>query len=221
MPGTTGEHKFKKSDLRSIFAAPTQSYPLRLTTAGIKNRPVPGFDSNLLKSPSRICAECNNQRTQPHDRAWERLSAALRSRNPPLRAGSIVLGNRVFKYDTSREMRNIHLYFVKLFGCHIVEAEIPIDISTFAKSIMTAKSHPNVYLKFGLGTTLPDQPVAGMSDIEILKKDGSCAYGAWFYYVDRIAVMVIYAADGEAREGLAGSWHPRFGSSKLVLSDFK
>jgi hypothetical protein len=38
---------------------------------------------------------------------------------------------------------------------------------------------------------------------------------------DGFTTRVMYAADGEKREGLAGAWHPRLGTSKLVIGDFR
>jgi hypothetical protein len=34
-----------------------------------------------------------------------------------------------FPHDTAREMRNVHLFFVKQFGCLIVEGGISIDLA--------------------------------------------------------------------------------------------
>ena len=68
-----------------------------------------------------------------------------------LEPGSIVWPKRIFGTDRVQEMLNVHLYFVKLFGCHIAGNNIPIDITDFADAIMTGKPHPYVYLNFGCG----------------------------------------------------------------------
>jgi len=220
--GTTGEHKAKRSDLRSVFGTPTQSAPLYFRSADVKNRRIGSLDSKVLKSPSRICANCNNARTQPHDRAWERMSGWIRTRNLVSLPGAIVRANRLFPYDTAREMLNVHLYFVKLFGCLIIEGAIPIDVTAFATAILKEKAHPHVYLKFGRAFTLDGKVMIGMSDLETATKtiDGSCVFATWFYSVHDLAVNVMFAADGEHREGLVGAWHPRFGTNRLVISDF-
>ena len=54
-----------------------------------------------------------------------------RERQPPLKVGGLVRGNRIFPQSTRREMKNVHLFFLKLFGCMICEAkanghEVPI-----------------------------------------------------------------------------------------------
>lgn len=148
---TTGEDKTKRSDLRSAFGVPTQSNPLFLHDQQRRNRHIGSLDAELLKSPGRICSHCNNTRTQPYDLAWDKLSAALRTRTPAIAPGDIVRLNRIFPYGTAREMRNVHLYFVKLFGCHIAGNPIPLDIGGFADAIMHGRAHPCVYLNFGCG----------------------------------------------------------------------
>lgn len=220
---TTREHRTKRSDLRDVFGTPTQANPLYFHNAKTKNRPIGSLNAKVLKSPSLICASCNGTRTQPHDRAWERMSNFLRTRIQTNALGAVVRANRIFKYDTAREMRNVHLYFVKLFGCLILEEPIPIDVATFSNAILNERGCPFVYLKFGRGPTLNGNAMAGMSDIETAMRasDGSCAFATWFYCVDRLAVNVMFAADGEKRDGLIDAWHPRYGSKKLLIADFR
>ena len=220
---TTREHKIKHSDLRDVFSTPTQAKPIYLNSAGTKPRPIRSLNAKVLKSPRLICANCNNTRTQPHDRAWERISKSLRTRIQANTLGSVVRANKIFKYDTTREMRNVHLYFVKLFGCMILEFDIPIDLATFSNAIKNEKACPYVYLKFGHGPSVDDYAMTDMSDVqaEIRDSDGSCAFATWFYCIKGLAVNVMFAAAGEKRKGLIDAWHPRIGTNKLVVADFR
>src|SRR4051812_28215683 len=81
------------------------------------------------RSGAAACTAEANTRAQPHDIAWETLSAALRNRHPAPVPGEFIRVNRIFPYDTHREMLKVHLYFVKVFGCHIAGNNIPIDLS--------------------------------------------------------------------------------------------
>jgi hypothetical protein len=220
---TTGEHMTKRSDLRSAFGIPTQSNPLYLHDAERLNRRVGSLDAKVLKSPGRICPRCNNARTQPHDRVWERLSAALRTRTRAIAPGSVVRTNRIFPYDTAREMLNVHLYFVKLFGCHIAGNDIPLDISGFGNEIMNEKAHPCVYLNFGCGRTFAGQPMTGMSDMWLTpaRPGASSTFATWFYDIGAVAINVMFAVDGEKRQGLVGAWHPRLGTTRLTMADYR
>jgi hypothetical protein len=222
-PATTGEHKTKRSDLRSVFGRPTQNNPLYLHTAERRNRHVGSLDAKLLKLPGKICSYCNNTRTLPHDRAWEKLSGALRTRRPAIAPSSVVRTRSIFSYNTAREMLNVHLYFIKLFGCHIVGNQIPLDITIFASAIINQKAHPCVYLKFGCGRMFAGQPMTGGSDMWLTPAPtgGSSTFATWFYDIEAVSINVMYAVDGEKRKGLIGAWHPRQGTTRLTMADYR
>jgi hypothetical protein len=219
---TSGEHMTKRSDLKSAFGKPTQVKPLYLHNAKAKNQRVASLDSKLLKSPTQICAKCNNELTQPHDLGWQQMSKTLRTWKPPICPGHFVRAHRIFPYDTARQMLNVHLYFLKLFGCHVVTANIPIDIDAFATAINQGRAHPNVYLKFGVGLSFGNGEFTGMSDMhaDIRKDDGKCAFATSLYGVQGLGVQVMFAAQGEKREGLVGAWHPR-DRNKLLIADLR
>jgi hypothetical protein len=156
------------------------------------NREVQSLDSKLLKSPILICAQCNNARTQPHDRAWEELSHWLRNRQPPIRVGDFVRGNRVFRYNTKREMRNVHLFFLKQLGGMILEGKgaIPIDTDAIANAIMTNCVHPEVYLQFGRS----DQTVGRL--VNCIQLETGHVLACLFYRIGTFTVNVIFAQSG-------------------------
>lgn len=222
-PATTGEHKTKRSDLRAIFSTATQGNPLFLHDTQRRNQRVGSLDAKVLKLPGRICAHCNNARTQPHDLAWEKLSTGLRSWTPAVGPGTIVWPNRIFGTDRVREMLKVHLYFVKLFGCHIAGNNIPIDITGFADAIMHGKSHPHVYLKFWRGRMFDGRPLVGMTDMWIVPAPigGFSPFATWFYDIGVVGINVMYAVPGEKRQGLVGAWHPRQGATRLTIAEYR
>lgn len=215
---TTHEHRSKASDLRSLFGSPTQRAPLYLHTDKRRNRKVGSLKSDFLKFDHRICLTCNSARTQPHDLAWEHMSGWLRARNPP--PDHWLRCNCVFPYDTRREMRNVHLYFVKAFGCLVIEDAIPLDIASFSSAILDGRPHPNLYIRFGQS---PDMPVvvAGGSDVHADLVDGKVVVASWLHQVGDLTVNVMYAADGEYREGQKLAWHPKFGAKRVNYAAFR
>jgi hypothetical protein len=221
-PAVSGEHMTKRSDLRSAFGKVTQDNPLYRHDAPRRNRRVGSIDAKLLKSPGRICEYCNSTRTQPYDRAWERLSIALRTMVRSGQLGKFVRTNRVFPYDTGRRMHDVHLYFVKLFGCHIAGNNIPLDLKGFSSAILTPAAHPNVYLSFGYGRAFADLPMTGMSDMWLAPSstDRPSTFATWFYDIEGIGVNVMFAAEGEKRQGLVGAWHPKHGTTKLHITNY-
>ena len=129
-----------------------------------------------------------------------------------------VRANSVFPYDTARYMRNVHLYFVKLFGCHIKALGMTLDIKGFSDAILKDKSHPNVYLKFGVNS----QEITGSSDVWLSVPSAGelSSFGVWYYRVGKLAVNVMFARDGEKRQGLLGAWHPRHDTNKFLIAEF-
>jgi hypothetical protein len=217
---TTGEHSVKRSDLKSEFGPVTPNNPIYVNNDRIKNRRIGGLKSDRLKLPAGLCAFCNNERTQPHDQAWEQFSTSLRTRNPPISAGVVVRANRVFAYDTKQMMLNVHLYFVKLFGCHVVENAIPIDLTSLANSILHGKAHPNIYLK--LVDTSSFGKSAGVSEIyqNAYDPNGEAFAVIWIYRVGKLGVVVLFCKGGGRPEVLREYYHPSFGHNRLLIYNF-
>ena len=215
----SGEHKTKRSDLLAVLGEPTQEEPFYFHDLERRNRPVKSLDAKILKAPTRICTECNTTRTQPHDRAWERMSDRLRAWR--LKIGQRVRANRIFPHDTRREMTNVHLFFLKLFGCMLCEAkanghEVPIDITPFSQAIMSRRAHPEVHLQFGKydGTV-------GRSNLHCWTTQNGSVLAAWLYELNSIAVSVLFV-QADRFEHRTDLWNPksRTSSKRLQISDF-
>ena len=216
--GTTREHKTKASDLRALFPNVTQKQPIFLHTDQEKNQKIGSVKSAKLKFSSRICAECNNVRTAKYDRAWESLSKFLREKEPSINKGDVICLDKVFPKHVAHSMLDVHLFFVKLFGCIIIEKGLPINIAPFSEAIMCQKPHPKVYIAFGPAL----DSGTGVSDMEmaINNRNGKCAFATWFYIVGSVLVNVMYAEPNERRQGLVHAWHPSTISKYLHISNF-
>ena len=225
----TGEHKAKRTDLKSVFGSVTQAAPLFFNDAANKNRRIGSFNADAVKWARMLCQPCNSTRTQPHDEAWTIMSAGLRSWTPRLRSGAIVRANRLFPQGAARAMLNVHLYFAKLFGCLVVEAADPslqIDLSVFGRSIIQGIAHPDFYLGFGISPKIVPGAVVSSSDLHVLKDNfaaGAAALATWFYNVNGVCVVIAYAPgnDGAIWARKERLWHPRNGSNRLTMRDFK
>lgn len=212
---TTGEHKTKASDLHALYGSVSQKKPLFLHTDQRINQKVGSIKSNKFKFDALICPHCNNARTARHDKAWEQLSKFLREKRPAIKKGDAISLHKVFPGAVSKSMLDAHLFFVKLFGCAIVEHRVPIDICPFAEAILKQIPHPKVFLAFGsflnMGT--------GLTNIQTATINGRCVYATWFYLVEPVAVNVIYAEPSEKRKGLVHAWHPST-ISKCIHAEF-
>ena len=201
---TTGEHKTKASDLHALYDGVSQKNPLFLNTDQRRNQKVGSIKSDKFKFDSLICPNCNNARTARHDKAWAQLSKFLRERKPAIKKGDAISLDKAFPGAVSKSMLDVHLFFVKLFGCAIVELGAPIDINPFAEAILQQIPHQKVFLAFGSSLNMG----TGMTDIETANIDGRSVYATWFYIVEPVAANVIYAEPSEKREGLVHAWHP-------------
>lgn len=220
----TREHLAKATDLKALFGKPSQRTPLffsasdRRVKSIRRNVRVGSLKSDTLKFTHRICLTCNSARTQPYDYAWEHCSRELRAEMSRLLERGSFRANWLFPYDSRRAMRNVHLYFTKLFGCLVVEGGIPIDTGPLADAIKNGHPHPHLYLAFG-HLALPLETVGG-SDIATAQVDGQVAFATWLYNVGNLAVNVMYALPGEQRQGLKVAWHPRMGAQRLRCTRF-
>ena len=219
--GTTGEHLVKASDLRSFFGKFSQKSPLYFHTKGKRNIPVGSPRSDRFKSKAKICKTCNSATTQPYDEAWERLSAYLRENISQLRRNDRIDLSRVFPGATRKSLLHVHLYFVKLFGCLIVEHCIPIGISPFAIALRTGTPHKNIYLAFGPQLEHPKRKFAGLTPVDAVDRDGVSVFATWCYILGDIVVDVIYSAEKQYMQVVRNYWHPSQPSKMIRLSHFK
>jgi len=213
-----GEYMIKHTDLRAIFGEPGgRNQRFYFHDLERPNRAVQSLGSKILHSPIPICTHCNTTRTQPHDRAWEQMSRWLKNRQPPIRVGDFVRGNRIFRHHTKREMRNVHLYFLKQLGGLILESKgvIPIDVAPIADSIMNNRGHPEVYLQFGKG----DRTVGRL--FKCLQLETGHVLACLFYQIGTLTVNVVFAQADAKWEALSATWHPRCGSNRFVIADFR
>lgn len=213
----TGEHKLKASDMRSEFGTVSQKNPLYYNSKLHKNARINSIKkSSIIKSTALICEECNTSRTSQDDRAWEAISEYLRSGRVCLRGGSTINLQKVFPGKTKSRMLNVHLYFVKQFGCAIKEFGIPIEIDNFSSAILNRTPHPNVFISFGSSNGI----LTGSTDVEVASLKGKCSFATWFYVVGNVAVNIMYSNENIKRQGLINSWHPSTVTKQIKVATY-
>lgn len=139
---TTSEHKYKRSDLRLLGGSgqvhwgtdPSQPFLVRST----RKDPLVRFSKSL-------CANCNNARSQPFDRAydifrdyvWANLDLLWYQDGLDMRA---IYGPKWLEQEF-----NLARYFVKHFGCRLVDEGVPPP-HELAQFLDGAPSIPGVHL---------------------------------------------------------------------------
>ena len=220
-PANTGEHRTKKSDLKAVLGEPLPSAPFHFYQNG-RWREIQSLNAKALKAPKSLCAFCNNTRTQPHDRAWEELSRLLRKQVPVSQSGSYIRVARTIQHDTARFLLHVHLFFVKQFGCAIIEGGLPIDTAAFARSILNGRAHPHMYLRFGKAPTKSKIPSAGRTDIWWDDANQPAVMEAsWFYHLHNLAIQLTLWSYPRVQQACVGYWHPKNGTTRLRVNDFR
>lgn len=219
-PATTREHLIKKSDLEAIFRKGKDGGKFFFNDENRRNKIVQGLGADILKSPVKICEGCNSARTQPHDLAWASMSNWFRANPKKIRTGQVVRLNRIFPYDTRRQMLNVHLYFAKLFGGMIREGEqkgqkLPIDIQPFADAIKGNRAHREMFLQFGIG-----DGTVGRSNLNCqVREDRKFIIAHWVHRLGAVAVNVLFLQEGENWRNLDTAWHPKYNFKTFRVVD--
>jgi hypothetical protein len=191
--------------------------PLRWHDKSASNQILQSERSRRLMSDARLCAKCNNETTQPYDRAWEAMSDYLRNRWSTISRERHFDLARVFPGSAKKGALHVHLYFVKLFGCRVAESNIQLNLGPFSSALRTEVAHPNVYLQIGDTPGKCPFQTAGISEIhaEVDPISGRPIIAMWMYTVGEFAVRIGYL---EPRLGLRvwpRAWHPAT-TNKLV-----
>lgn len=207
-PADSSEHMVKASDFRSVFGRVTQKSPAYRHSKGGANHPIKGTDVSAIKFRRSLCQRCNNARTQTHDRAWETFLAFGRSARPMLRRGDRVPFSRIFRGTAKNSALALHLYFLKQFGCHVVENCIPLPIKQFAACILSNNPHPCLRLIFVSFAAEASKYKIQVGDIQTLNRGGQAVCAVWHYRVETIGVIVSYAEPGHPRLTRDRGWHP-------------
>lgn len=222
----TGEHRAKRSDLAAVFRSVSQQRPLytkSIPSGQEKIKKVGSLNSNELKWNSKICNQCNSSRTQPADLAWEKLSAYLQNNTNGLKHRGRIKLQAVFPGSVEKSMLDVHLYFVKMFGCIIEEHQVPIPINGFADSIMKNQPHPEVYMGFGFRNKIDKKNKILLTQIESIteQNSGTVHFATWQYWIRNVFVDVIYSIDPKYMAIIREFWHPDKTQKYMKLSELK
>lgn len=120
-------------------------------------------------------------------------------------------------------LRHVQLYFVKLFGCFIDENKIPIDLKPFSEALLSGVYHRDIFLRIGRVARKPGDELVGVHGLRAVRHDRSgVILGAqWFYELDRLAINVIYSPVHDLWDVTENAWHPKFGTGRLLVHDFR
>lgn len=204
----SAEHMVKASDFRTVFGHVTHKSPVYRHSIGDINRPIRGTDVSPIKFEPSLCQECNNARTQPHDRAWAKFVANFRALRPRPKAGETVRMRRIYPTSLRESSIALHLYFLKQLGCHSVQNNVPLPIHQFATCILSGNAHPCVRLIFVSVAPGSSKYQIQVGEINALNRGGKTVSAVWHYRIETLGVFVSYAEPGHPLLTDVRGWHP-------------
>lgn len=139
----TSEHRIKKADLvrcygRGPYKGPSAPVHVRngVVTA------IQGPRAAVVKYSPSICGPCNSTRTQAYDQAYDRFVSWVLENEKTVLYKRFINFAEVYGADFEESQRNLFKYFVKSFGCRLVDAGSPVPADLVAllpkKSFRTA-----------------------------------------------------------------------------------
>lgn len=126
----TGEHKIKQSALSTEFGK--QKLYIGDFSSDSKLKLAQSTKSKYLKFKTRLCAKCNNQLTQPSDRAFDFLHEYMLKEINKNKISKVE--NLLDVFENKESLINVFRYFAKILCCQIAESEgpVPVRLANFA-----------------------------------------------------------------------------------------
>lgn len=187
----SGEHRIKRTDLIHTFDCVNQKEPIfhyrkmkLIDKAG-------SVKSSIFKFDNIICTKCNNERTQPFDLAWDKLSSYLHYNWDEIkRVGNIDLRS-VFPDNYESNMVMVQLFFIKILGCKIVESNPSYNLTDFSNCLLKGKENSSVYLRIRDTQKNRGKGYAAISYVYLCKYRTS-EYLMCCYILSDISIDIIY-----------------------------
>lgn len=127
-PATTGEHKYKQTDLARLMGDGSLIWWGDEGTRQIRGKSGIKRDRHgVVKFPKSLCASCNNARSQPFDRAYDKFSEHLASDWVRIMPG--VPFNEIYGDSWRQDALDLARYYGKHFGCRMVRTGLPVPES--------------------------------------------------------------------------------------------
>jgi hypothetical protein len=223
-PAGSREHRLKKSDIvRAYGPGPYRGDHAPMHVRGDDRRVVQGPNSNRLKYAPSLCEACNTTRTQPYDRAYDRFTEwVFRNESLVLRRRFINFGE-VFGEHWAEHQLHLYRYFAKSFGCHLVEAGLPVPVDV-VELFEKATFRTDLWLSFAVNEDIVLMPpedrngFIGMAGLLawIDRADPSVVNGyEWNEHVSWLSTIYSYGAPPDGDLGspwVANAQHVYLGS---------
>lgn len=214
----TREHMIKASDIRSVFPAIGKNNPAYINyQKGEVRKTVYAAKSKSLTYKNKICSRCNNDLTQPYDKAWESLSSYIKILKPSANCNCTINLSNVFPATVRSSMKDVQLYFCKMFGCMVSDYKVPFDLTEVASCLLNRKSYNNIELLLVGNSGHTKKKMALITPMTAVSMCNKIQYVFWLYNVNVFSVVVAYSAGIGSVPGFKFGWHPDRVGKKVTI----
>ena len=194
----TREHTIKQSDIRRLFGP--GPYPkgskLARTDEARNNRIIQSEDSVHIKYQRSLCQYCNSTRSQPWDQAYDRFMEFIQVHTQRVKQTKKINLSEIMIGHERQLAVNLYSYFVKAFGCQLVEHEQrpPPDLSEY---LLGRRNNSGLVLTFAIYSVFPMQLTAPIVEIHNLEGDVEVGTGkplnyTWAFSVEWMTIVYWY-----------------------------
>lgn len=215
--GDSREHLLKASDIDLYFPNLNQKNNAYIHKVGRINTSIGSKRSIHLTSSALICKNCNNNLTQPYDRAWENLSTYIDKNRPLIFSQNKINLKKVFPGCSNKSCLFFHLYFLKIFGCLLNDTEVGLGYIELSKeitySILHRVAHSDIYIEI----VKLEKEIIGVSDLNVSGFEGKLARAQWCYCVKDLCIRVYYLKKEHCMMEASLGWNPENNSKFIKL----
>lgn len=161
-PAKSGEHIFKKTDVKRLFSMKNESQPILIhrravTPTSPTNRleHMQGANSELVKFSHVLCADCNGSKSQPFDLAYSRFSQYWYENRRAIVHDQKLDFSQIFGSDWENQCHNLGKYFLKHVACRLADSGFEVPGSLTAALGSDAPDFRSVHLGFRIDR-MPD-----------------------------------------------------------------
>ena len=212
-PSNSREHKIKKSDfVRRYGNQPFHKIGGMLHFVNGVSSNVQGPGAKILTYEPLICSDCNNNKSQPWDMAYEQFEKWLFENTSAILQRRFILLEDVFGPDNfSSGCPALYKYFVKAFGCRLASAgiSVPSDlVELFKQDYFLTKLRLTFAIHKSSFALLPEDRdnYLGIGDLFRLdsRRKGVMERYNWYIQIGWLRVWFFYVT--EVPSGLGAPW---------------
>lgn len=202
------EHRIKKSDVTKVHGkGPYKEKQSLVMIKDGREIPIQGPNSKALKYKKSLCRRCNDTRTQRYDDAYSAFIDHVEDNKEHILEKRMIKFIDVYGENAESEQRFLYKYFIKSFGCRIVETgrKVPKHLADiFDKNVFEI----NLFITFAVNedkVNLPEElKMIGNGDL-IYSKDDAGNFSATYYeYYSYLHICYWFNCDWD--HGLGARW---------------